>query len=300
MKKAQLICAVLLAGILAVAQNTAANKKAATTANTAAKPASASAPTTDEVNSFMRHMFGYDPKLQWQVVRIAPSEASGMSEVLVSVKTDQGQQPLQLFITPDGKHAINGEMVPFAADPFAAARQVLAHANGPSKGPADASLTIVEFSDLQCPHCKAAQPVVDRLLADNPNARFVFQNFPLSIHNWAMKAAEWADCIGRENNDAFWKFVSGVYQAQDRITAENADTELQNLAGNSGANAQTAKTCAADPGTKTRVDQSLALGKEVGITGTPTVYLNGRRIADVVGIPYDMLNAIAKFQAESK
>jgi hypothetical protein len=65
-------------------------------------------------------------------------------------------------------------------------------------------VTIVEFGDLQCPACKAAQPTIEALVAAEPQARFVFQNFPLEMHNWAAKGAAYADCVGRASNDAFW------------------------------------------------------------------------------------------------
>ena len=89
---------------------------------------------------------------------------------------------------------------------------------------------IVEFGDLQCPACKAAQPTIEALIAAEPNARFVFQNFPLEMHNWAAKGAAYADCLGRASNDAFWKFVSKTYETQSDITAANADEKLTALA----------------------------------------------------------------------
>ncbi len=73
-----------------------------------------------------------------------------------------------------------------------------------------APVTVVEFSDLQCPHCKEAQPNLDRLAAEDKNARIVFQNFPLPMHDWAMKAASYADCVARSSPDAFWKFVESI------------------------------------------------------------------------------------------
>ena len=89
---------------------------------------------------------------------------------------------------------------------------------GPARGPADAPVTIVEFSDLQCPHCKEAQPVFEKLMAEEPNVRLVFQNFPLAIpaHDWAAKGAAYADCMGASSNDAFWKFIHGVYRRAER------------------------------------------------------------------------------------
>ena len=292
------ICAVLLlfhpdAGRAQVR----ANAPSSTAQHTPA-PAAGRQISKDEVNSFMQQTFGWNPDLKWQVANIGPSEAPGITEADVSVTTPQGQQPLVLFITPDGRYAINGDLVPFGADPFKPIRELLRQqAKGPSRGPADAPLTIVEFSDLQCPHCKAAQPVVEKLLADNPNARFVFENYPLPMHDWAVKAADYSVCVQQQNPQAFWKFVQSVYDAQESITAATADAKLTEIATSSGVNGQAAASCSTSPQTKAAVDQSLALGKEAGVTGTPTLFLNGRKIQSITGTPYEVLTAIAKFQA---
>jgi protein-disulfide isomerase len=159
-------------------------------------------------------------------------------------------------------------------------------------------VTIVEFSDLQCPHCKDAQPVIDKLLTEEPNARFVFQNYPLPSHNWAAKAADYADCVGRSSKDAFWKFVQGTFDAQSNITESNADEKLTAIADAAGVKGSDMATCAAKPDTKTHVEQSVALGQSVGVTGTPTVFVNGRRIGNVVGLPPEVLKGLVEFAAK--
>ncbi|MGH9538019.1 MAG: thioredoxin domain-containing protein, partial [Terriglobales bacterium] len=139
-------------------------------------------PSEETVNAFMKQMFGYDPSVSWKIVSIRPTEAQGISEIMVVLSNSQGQQNNRLYVTADGKHALVGDIIPFGAHPFDAARDELAQkADGPSRGPADAPVTVVEFSDLQCPHCKEAQPTVDKLLSEEKNARLVFQNFPLAI-----------------------------------------------------------------------------------------------------------------------
>ena len=140
---------------------------------------------------------------------------------------------------------------------------------------------IVEFGDLQCPACKAAQPTIEALVASQPNARFVFQNFPLEMHNWAAKGAAYADCVGRASNDAFWKFVAKTYETQPDITAENVEEKLTAIANDSGVKGADIAACAAKPETKTRVDASIKLGKSVDVTGIPTLFINGRRIGNV-------------------
>jgi protein-disulfide isomerase len=204
-----------------------------------------------------------------------------------------------LLVSSDGKHAITGEVLPFGAKPFQEAREKLEKGiTGPAKGPAKAAVTIVEFSDMQCPHCAKAAPVIDQLLAQEPEAHFVFQNFPLPMHNWAEKAADYVDCIGKSSNDAVWKFILKTFDAQANITEANADEKLKGIATDSGANANEIAACAAKPETKASVEASLALGKSVGVTGTPALFINGRSVPG--GEPIEILKKIVDFEASQK
>jgi protein-disulfide isomerase len=170
--------------------------------------------------------------------------------------------------------------------------------NGPARGPKDAAVTIVEFGDLQCPACKAAQPAIEALVAAEPKARFVFQNFPLEMHNWAAKGAAYADCVGHASSDAFWKFVAKTYETQSDITAENADEKLTAIADGVGLKGADIATCAGTPVTKAHVDASIALGKAVNVTGTPTLFINGRTIGNVDPRMGDAYKGLVDFAAK--
>jgi protein-disulfide isomerase len=265
----------------------------------AQEKSSANLPSEETVNSFLQQTFGYDSTVTWKITAIKPSIAAGLAEVDVVLSNSQGQSATTLYVTPDGKHALTGEILPFGAKPYQPAKEsLLKGINGPSRGPENAPVTIVEFSDLQCPHCKDAQPIIDKLLTEEPNARFVFQNFPLPSHNWAAKAADYADCVGRSSKDAFWKFVQGTFDAQSNITEANADEKLTAIADTAGVKGADTAACAAKPDTKARVEQSVALGQSVGVTGTPTVFVNGRRIGNVVGLPPEVLKGLVEFAAK--
>lgn len=256
-------------------------------------------PSEETVNGFLQQTFGYDSTVTWKITAIKPAIAEGLAEVDVLLSNAQGQSATTLFVTPDGKHALTGEIMPFGAKPYETTKEALLKGiNGPVRGPEKASVTIVEFSDLQCPHCKDAQPVIEKLLAEEPNARFVFQNYPLPMHNWAAKAAYYADCVGRSSNEAFWKFVQGTFDQQANLTESNADEKLTAIADTSGVKGADIAVCAAKPETKSRVDKSVALGTSVGVTGTPTVYVNGRRIGNVVGVPPEVLKGLVEFAAK--
>ena len=255
------ICLLLLLATLATAQ----------TAATPADTASNGLPSETTVDSFLHQQFGYQADLTWKISSIKPAPGTGLAEVTVVLASPQGQQLTKFYVAPDGKHALVGEIIPFGAHPFDPAKERLEKGiTGPSRGPKDAPVTIVEFGDLQCPACKAAQPTIEALVAAEPNARFVFQNFPLEMHNWAAKGAAYADCVGRASNEAFWKFVSKTYETQANITAETADEKLTALADGAGVKGAEIAACAVKPETKARVDASLALGKSVDVTGTPT------------------------------
>jgi protein-disulfide isomerase len=300
-----LLVAVLFSGV-AVAQ-TAPTLKTRPPAKPAATSATAEVttilPSEDTVNSFLFQMFGHDPTWTWKVNEIRPSQVAGLAEVSVVVTNAQGSNVNRLLVSSDGKHVIVGDILPFGAKPFEDARAKLEKGvTGPAKGPAQASVTIVEFSDMQCPHCQKAAPGVEQLLALAPEARFVFQNFPLPAHDWAEKGAEYVDCVGRTSpgqpaNEAVWKFIQKTFDEQANITAANADEKLKAIASASGVNGDEIAACVAKPDTKARVESSIALGKSVGVSGTPTLFINGRNVS---GASVEVQKKIVDFQTSQK
>jgi protein-disulfide isomerase len=300
MRKPLLITILLSVGLIAFGQKPVAKTKPGTAGKESAADSTTKLPTEAEVNSFMKATFGYDPQLTWKIVSIKPSEAEGLAEVNVEISGPQGQGGQRFFVSEDGKHAVVGDIIPFGAHPFEPARRILEKkANGPSRGAANAPVLVVEFSDLQCPHCKEANPTIEKLLNEDPDVHFISQNFPLPSHNWAMKAAEYADCVGRASNDAYWKFVDSVYAAQNDITADNAEQKLTDLADKAGVKGSEIASCAAQPDTESRVQASIDLGKSVGVNSTPTLFINGRPVG-VSGNNYDALRQIVDFAAKEK
>jgi protein-disulfide isomerase len=290
-----LISILVLMCSAAAAQNSA-------TAKSAEKPVSGTAvnlPSEATVNAFMQQTFGYEAQISWKISSIKPAPVPGLAQVDVILANPQGQQLSRFYVTPDGDHAVIGDIIPFGAKPFDPARMTLEKGiTGPSRGPKNAAVTIVEFGDLQCPACKAAQPAIESLIASEPDARFVFQNFPLEMHNWAAKGAAYADCVAQASNDAFWKFIAKTYETQSDITAENADEKLTALADGAGVKGADIAACASTPVPKAHVEASLALGKSVNVTGTPTLFINGRSVGNVSQVPASSLKALVDFAAK--
>jgi protein-disulfide isomerase len=289
----------LLAGILVLGQASEKTKPAAKPAEKLGTHATANLPSEATVESFLHEQFGYQSDMSWKISSIKPSTIEGLAEVTVVLANQQGQQLTRFYVSPDGQHALIGDVIPFGAKPFDPAKNALEKGiSGPSRGPKDAPVTIVEFGDLQCPACKAAQPTIEALVAAEPQARFVFQNFPLEMHNWAAKGAAYADCVGRASNDAFWKFLSKTYETQAEITAENADEKLTALADGAGVKGSEIAACATQPETKARIDASIALGKKVDVSGTPTLFINGRKIGSFDNRLSDVYKSLVDFAAK--
>jgi protein-disulfide isomerase len=295
----------LVLTVPASAQNPAATRspKAPPTAskvNASSTTPSAKTPSPEMVEGFMRHMFSYDPNLKWKVESITPSEVPGVTEVVVIFGDPPQQQRTPFYVASDLQHAFIGQIIPFGADPFAPVRtKLLEGAKGPVQGNASAPVQIVEFSDFQCPHCKRAQPKIEQLMSQAPNARLVFENFPLTqIHKWAERAADYADCLARKSPEQFWKFARAVYDQQEQITDQNAVAKLGAIATDAGADAFATATCADSSETKARVTQQYALGSAVGVNATPTIFINGRKIENVNETPIEVLKQMIDFEAQ--
>lgn len=265
----------------------------------------ATSPTKQTVEDFLTAFWGYDSNREWQIQAILPTPAPGVSRVLVLVKPknpgpkDQIAQ-LSFFTLPDGKFLVADSLLPFGSKPFQNYREILqSGATGPSKGGASKAMELVEFSDFECPHCKDAQPIVAKLLADYPSAHFVYQDFPLSgIHTEALKASTHGYCVAKAGgNDAFFKFSDALFESQAGLTPATSDQTLKDAETKAGQDPAKIAACAATPAAKEAIEASRALGDKVGVNQTPTLFVNGRALP-LTGIPYEMLQNIIEFQAK--
>jgi protein-disulfide isomerase len=259
-------------------------------------------PTLDTMNSFLNQVWGYDSNRIWRVMAIQKTDAPYVTRVLVYVTSkDSGAklQPAVFFITPDGKHLIEGPtMVSFSATPYADTAALLkARANGAARGAASKDLMIVEFADLQCPFCKVAQSTMDQIVKDFPAAHVVFQQLPLvSIHSSAFKAAAYGVCAQKQSDETFYKFATGVFDTQEALTPTTDDTILRAAAQRAGLDGAAIAACANTQATKDIVNADIKLAQDAGIDETPTLVVNGRPIS--MGISYDTIKQLIVFQAK--
>ncbi len=262
----------------------------------------ATAPTKETVDGFLHASWGYDENRIWQVQAILKTPVEGISKVIVLVGEKGGKdqpQVLQFFATPDGKHIIAGDqIVAFGTRPYDEFRAKLQkEAVGPYRGAAAKDLEIVEFADFQCPHCKEAQANMEKLVADYPQARFVFESDPIpSIHPQALLASTYGYCVAKlAGSSAFFQFASAAFEGQDGLaTADGAQLTLNSAIAKAGADAAKVAACAATPEAKAAIETSRKLAGELGINQVPMLVVNGRSIP--ANAPYETLKKVIDFQ----
>ncbi|HET6373484.1 MAG TPA: thioredoxin domain-containing protein [Candidatus Polarisedimenticolia bacterium] len=146
-------------------------------------------------------------------------------------------------------------------------------AGGPVRGPQDAPVTIVLFSDYQCPYCAAAEPLLKQLLDAYPQkARLVAKQFPLSFHQNARPASEAA--LFAKSKGKFWEMHDLLFQNSRALTMDNFKAFAKQLGLDEAAleASVTAQTY------KTDIDKEIQDGQKVGVSGTPTLFINGKKV----------------------
>ncbi|HEX3661998.1 MAG TPA: thioredoxin domain-containing protein [Acidobacteriaceae bacterium] len=262
----------------------------------------AASPTRAEVEAFLKASWGYDENRVWEVYGVEKTLAPGVSKVIVLVAEKQNPKQianLTFFVTPDGKHLISQEAVmDFGPRPYENNYRILQQrATGPSRGATGKQFELVEFADFECPHCREAQSVVDKLIQDFPQAHYVFENFPLvNIHPMAFKAAAFGECVDQEGgNEAFFKYANAIFAAQSELAGQGAEQALRNASTAAGTDPDKIAACAASTAGTTPVEASLKLGLDLNVNETPTLFIDGRAVP-MLAVPYEQLKKIIEYQ----
>lgn len=152
-------------------------------------------------------------------------------------------------------------------------------------GPSTAPVTVVVFSDFQCPYCKKLRALLaaEPLIRSGGTVRLVSRHMPMQSHKWAQKAAEAAACAQLQNGDAFWRLHDSLFQNQDKITADNVGQRVDDLASQiETLNIRDFRDCLRRQTSLGMVLRDRQLGTLVGVKGTPTMFINGEPLT---GLP---------------
>jgi protein-disulfide isomerase len=150
-------------------------------------------------------------------------------------------------------------------------REDVADAGRPARGPDNAPVEIIEFSDFQCPYCLQAKATVDAVLATyGDRIRFVYRHYPLPNHPDARPAAEASMCAAEQGQ--FWPFHDHLFANSNDLSAEG----LKRHAATLGLNVAVFNACFDSRKYSDVVDEDMAAANEIGVTGTPAFFINGR------------------------
>jgi|SRR5271157_1498711 len=203
----------------------------------------------------------------------------------LTVQATAPRRTIELFLSPDQKF-LTESLFDTSLDPAVERRRAarvaqaaLLAVRSPSRGPETAPVTVVEFSDLQCPFCKRAADALANLPEDlRERVRVVFKHRPLPAHQWARRAAMASICAGFQGDDAFWDLESFLFTNPNGITAETLETRIREYASkNSRLNVERLGGCLAGASAEDVLLGDEKLAQEYHVGAAPTIFINGVR-----------------------
>ena len=193
-----------------------------------------------------------------------------------------GRQQIPLFVSEDGKYMVLGtpglgtDIMDSTVDPNKEIMEKISFDNVPTKGAKDAQVTVVEYSDFQCPFCKRGKDMLPDILKEyDGKVKISFKQLPLQIHNWAMKASIASLCAYEQGNDKFWAFHDEIFDNQNKIKLDNADETFTAYAKKIGLNTKEFDKCIASPETAAKVQEEVKEARSIGVNSTPTFVVEG-------------------------
>jgi protein-disulfide isomerase len=143
----------------------------------------------------------------------------------------------------------------------------------PVKGPEDAPVVMLEFSDFQCPFCARATPLIDQVLQAYPKeVKFVYKEFPLPMHPNAMPASRAA--VAAQRQGKYWEMHDKLFANQGALQPDTFNQYAQEL----GLDVAKFEQDMASPEVQQQISDDMQLAQQSGVTGTPSLYLNGKKV----------------------
>jgi protein-disulfide isomerase len=248
-------------------------------ATTVLAQAPSSAELQHKVDAYLRKLFAFGPDVKLAVGEFKETGIPGLLETDIALTIGEDKENVKMWVSKDGKFLLRGELNDMSKDMLAENRSRLDLKNAPVTGNPNASISIVEFADFECPVCRNLHEAIRGLLPKYPQARLVFKDYPLEqIHPWARTGALAGRCAYEQDPKAFWKLYDKLYDNQDLISAANAWDKMVDYAGQAGLKTDAFKACMTGPEAAAAVDASIANAKLLNVNSTPTLFVNGRRM----------------------
>ena len=239
--------------------------------------------------SYVRKEYKLNGSVDLKLLKDEPFGNTCYHQLTFEGKTHVKSWQVTLYLSPDQRF-LASELFDTSVDPQEAARRKaeglmagLSENRASSKGADAAPVTIVEFSDFECPYCKKFTDILAQVWPEEKDqVRVVFHHMPLSIHPWARMAAEGAACAQLQNADAFWSMHDQIFQHQLELTTENIKSELIAYARNTKyLDTKSFQNCLDNEMSLGLVFRDMNLASTNNVDATPTLFLNGHHIPGI-------------------
>lgn len=239
-----------------------------------------------KLETFLRHMNLWTPEIQFELKdRQASSLLPGFEEVTVKASLGERFVEQKYLVSADGTKVIKGDVLDVTANPFVKENAMIRNVGSPSMGTVGAPVVVSLYTDYQCPYCKEqARTLRANLLKEYPKqVRLFVHDFPLEqIHPWARTAAIAGRCTMLQGEDNYWKFHDWVFDQQEQLGLETFRGKLMAWAPSNGMDGLQLSRCIDSKETEPQVNADIEQAKALGLNSTPTLYVNGRKMAGSV------------------
>jgi protein-disulfide isomerase len=234
-----------------------------------------------DLEYYVRHLYVYGPQISIDIPDFKDSAPPGLLETTISASFQQQTREHTFYATADGQHLIEGAVYEIAANPFKKANERINTMAAPTFGKEGASVVVVAYSDFQCPYCAQEAKLLRNQLQTEygDRVRVYFRDFPLPMHAWAMDAAIAGRCAYVREPETFWSYHDWIFKSQKTITPENFAAKAAQWASENGIDSLAFAQCVGNRETLAQVEESMAEARELGVTSTPTLFVNGRKLA---------------------
>jgi protein-disulfide isomerase len=245
-----------------------------------------------QVIDYYRRKANLPPEIDAKVTGITDSKIPGAKSATLELSRGGQVEKLEFLMSPDGRYVVFADVEDVTSDPFAEIAKKIKIDGSPVRGAKDAKVTIVEYSDFQCPYCARAHDTIANQVMPQyeGKVRLVYKNFPLGFHKWAEPAGIAGLCAFEQDPDSFWKLYDHFFKAQRELTPENIREHSMTQLEGTKVNKDKWADCYDNKKTVDKVRADMAEGQQVGVTGTPAFLINGRKLSGAQ--PFDRFKAI--------
>jgi protein-disulfide isomerase len=265
----------------------------------ACQPATTSAPPSEadvkqmeqRVQEYFKKTVTLPEGIEMKLIDVAAAKIPGLLTANLQLSKGAQTQNVPLVLSRDGRYFVQGKLIDLTVDPEKAIMEKIALQNAPMRGNPNAAVTIVEFSDFQCPYCGRAYKTLEEQVMKEygDKVRLVYKNLPLSIHQWAESGALAAACARQQKPEAFWRMYDFLFENQKDIRLENLKEKAEGVVRDAGLDVGTFDACYDSKAALDVVKADMQEAAAVGVRSTPTFFINGHKLEGAV--PYETFKA---------